>query len=85
MPRRGYSDRRRPPSAASLECGAAPRWSGSMGSSQRRVPVHARGVTYGSFRPRAGDGAHFAEREHLEQDFEATADAGFTVFRTDRP
>ena len=40
-----------------------------------------RGVTYGTFAPRA-DGAAFPERARLRNDFELIADAGFTVVRT---
>ncbi len=40
-----------------------------------------RGVTYGTFRPRA-DGARFPERERVARDFAAMRDAGFTVVRT---
>lgn len=40
-----------------------------------------RGVTYGTFRPRA-DGAAYPERPRVEQDFQAIAAAGFTVVRT---
>jgi glycosyltransferase involved in cell wall biosynthesis len=40
-----------------------------------------RGVTYGTFAPRA-DGAHFPERERLERDLATMRAAGFTVVRT---
>ena len=40
-----------------------------------------RGVTYGTFRPRA-DGARFPERARMEADLGAIAEAGFTVVRT---
>jgi O-antigen biosynthesis protein len=40
-----------------------------------------RGVTYGTFAPRA-DGAPFPERERLEQDLSSMRAAGFTVLRT---
>lgn len=40
-----------------------------------------RGVTYGTFQPRA-DGARYPERAYLKRDFEAIAQAGFTVVRT---
>lgn len=40
-----------------------------------------RGVTYGTFRPRA-DGARFPERAQVKTDFAAMRDAGFTVVRT---
>ncbi len=43
-----------------------------------------RGVTYGTFRPRA-DGALFPERDQLRRDFAAMASAGFTVVRTYTP
>jgi len=40
-----------------------------------------RGVTYGTFRPRA-DGARFPTRERVSQDFAAIAAAGFNTIRT---
>jgi glycosyltransferase involved in cell wall biosynthesis len=49
----------------------------------RRLPV--RGVTYGTFRPRASDGARFPEREQLKLDMAAMDEAGFTVVRTYTP
>jgi len=45
----------------------------------RRFPF--RGITYGTFRPRA-DGALYPERARIKEDFEAIVDAGFTVVRT---
>ena len=45
-----------------------------------RLPF--RGVTYGTFMPRASDGARFPERPRLASDLDAMADAGFTVVRT---
>src|SRR4051812_42190920 len=41
-----------------------------------------RGITYGTFQPRASDGANFPERDRMKQDFEAISAAGFTVVRT---
>ncbi len=41
-----------------------------------------RGVTYGTFRPRAGDGARFPERDRLARDLEQMREHGFTVLRT---
>jgi glycosyltransferase involved in cell wall biosynthesis len=49
----------------------------------RRFPFH--GVTYGTFRPRHGDGALFPPRRQIEHDFAAMRDAGFTVVRTYTP
>lgn len=43
-----------------------------------------RGVTYGTFRPRA-DGARFPERDRMKQDLSAIEEAGFTVVRTYTP
>src|SRR5205807_415123 len=45
----------------------------------RRFPF--RGVTYGTFGPRA-DGALVPERDQLKLDLRAIADSGFTVVRT---
>jgi glycosyltransferase involved in cell wall biosynthesis len=45
-----------------------------------RFPFH--GVTYGTFMPRASDGARFPERAQMALDFDAIAAAGFTVVRT---
>jgi len=44
-----------------------------------------RGVTYGTFRPRADDEARFPERSRLKLDLAAMGDAGFTVVRTYTP
>jgi GT2 family glycosyltransferase len=41
-----------------------------------------RGVTYGTFRPRPGDGARFPGRDQAKRDLAAMAEAGFTVIRT---
>ena len=41
-----------------------------------------RGVTYGTFRPRAEDGARFPERDDVKKDFALIVDAGFSVVRT---
>lgn len=41
-----------------------------------------RGVTYGTFAPRASDGARFPERQQMKRDFAAMGEAGFTVVRT---
>lgn len=41
-----------------------------------------RGVTYGTFAPRADDDARFPERDQVKRDLSAMADAGFTVVRT---
>ncbi|MCW2571974.1 MAG: glycosyl transferase, family 2 [Frankiales bacterium] len=41
-----------------------------------------RGVTYGTFAPRAPDGARFPESDQLKKDLAAIADNGFTVLRT---
>ena len=41
-----------------------------------------RGVTYGTFAPRADDGHRFPDQERLKLDFDAMANAGFTVVRT---
>lgn len=46
----------------------------------RRFPV--RGVTYGTFRPREGDGHRFPDRQRVKRDFAAMRDTGFTVVRT---
>lgn len=43
---------------------------------------HFHGVTYGTFRPRDGDGARFPTRQRMERDLEAMAASGFTVVRT---
>jgi hypothetical protein len=40
-----------------------------------------RGVTYGTFRPRA-DGARFPDRDVVKRDLCTMRDAGFTVVRT---
>ncbi|MFL6238976.1 MAG: glycosyltransferase [Actinomycetes bacterium] len=40
------------------------------------------GVTYGTFQPRASDGARFPERDTVKHDLEAMSEAGFTVLRT---
>lgn len=45
-----------------------------------RFPFH--GVSYGTFAPRASDGAQFPETAALGDDLRAMADAGFTVVRT---
>jgi glycosyltransferase involved in cell wall biosynthesis len=45
-------------------------------------PFRFRGVTYGTFRPREGDGARFPSRDRIKLDFAAIAAAGFTVVRT---
>jgi O-antigen biosynthesis protein len=50
----------------------------SMGKERFRF----RGVTYGTFRPRATDGARIPDRDRLKQDFERMGKAGFTVVRT---
>jgi glycosyltransferase involved in cell wall biosynthesis len=42
---------------------------------------HFRGVTYGTFAPRA-DGTRFPEREQLERDLAMIREAGFNVLRT---
>ncbi|MEX2658826.1 MAG: glycosyltransferase [Acidimicrobiales bacterium] len=47
---------------------------------QQRLPI--RGVSYGTFRPRAADGARFPAREQVKHDFAAMSDAGFNVVRT---
>jgi GT2 family glycosyltransferase len=44
-------------------------------------PFRVRGVTYGSFRPRA-DGEPFPESRRVRRDFEAIADAGLNTVRT---
>ena len=41
-----------------------------------------RGVTYGTFAPREADEARFPDRDQVKRDFDAIADAGFTVVRT---
>jgi O-antigen biosynthesis protein len=41
-----------------------------------------RGVTYGTFRPRDGDGARFPEPARIRADVAAMAASGFTVLRT---
>jgi glycosyltransferase involved in cell wall biosynthesis len=41
-----------------------------------------RGVTYGTFKPRASDGANFPERSQMKLDLAAMSGAGFTVVRT---
>ena len=41
-----------------------------------------RGVTYGTFRPREGDGARFPDSQRVKLDFNDMHDAGFTVVRT---
>src|ERR1044071_648551 len=46
-------------------------------------PFRVRGVTYGSFLPRA-DGAPFPVWERCRADLRAIADAGLNVVRTDR-
>src|SRR5262245_29432413 len=46
----------------------------------QRFPFHA--VSYGSFAPRARDGAQFPDSATLASDLEAMAAAGFTVLRT---
>src|SRR5436190_7980588 len=45
-------------------------------------PFSFRGVTYGTFKPRADDGARFPARSRLAADLATIADAGFTVVRT---
>ena len=47
-------------------------------------PFHFRGITYGTFAPRA-DGARYPEREQLKRDFAAMRASGFTVVRTYTP
>jgi glycosyltransferase involved in cell wall biosynthesis len=44
-----------------------------------------RGVTYGTFEPRAPDAARFPPRAQVERDFAAMREAGFTVVRTYTP
>ena len=44
-------------------------------------PFHVRGVTYGSFAPRA-DGELFPERARVRSDFRAMSDAGLNTVRT---
>jgi GT2 family glycosyltransferase len=46
-----------------------------------RERFHFRGVTYGTFAPRA-DGHQFPERERMKRDFAAISEAEFTVVRT---
>lgn len=46
----------------------------------RRFPV--RGVTYGTFRPREGDGARFPQPARIDEDLAAMEAAGFNVLRT---
>jgi GT2 family glycosyltransferase/exo-beta-1,3-glucanase (GH17 family) len=41
-----------------------------------------RGVTYGTFEPRAADGARFPDRARMDDDMAQMRDAGFTVVRT---
>ena len=41
-----------------------------------------RGVTYGTFKPRSGDGARYPEPAQVDVDVAAMAEAGFTVLRT---
>jgi glycosyltransferase involved in cell wall biosynthesis len=41
-----------------------------------------RGVTYGTFRPRALDGARYPPRERVDRDFAMMRASGFTVVRT---
>jgi glycosyltransferase involved in cell wall biosynthesis len=41
-----------------------------------------RGVTYGTFRPRPEDGAHFPEPRTVDADFRAISRASFTIVRT---
>jgi glycosyltransferase involved in cell wall biosynthesis len=41
-----------------------------------------RGVTYGTFAPRAFDGTRFPESHQVKRDFAGIADSGFTVVRT---
>ena len=41
-----------------------------------------RGVTYGTFAPRDDDGERFPETDQVKRDFDAIAEAGFTVVRT---
>jgi O-antigen biosynthesis protein len=50
----------------------------------RRGPerFHLRGVTYGTFRPRADDGARYPETTRIAQDLAAIRAAGFTTVRT---
>ncbi len=47
---------------------------------EERFPF--RGVTYGTFEPRASDGERFPERERMARDLDAMAANGFTVVRT---
>src|SRR5687768_4627404 len=44
-----------------------------------------RGATYGTFAPRASDGARFPERDRIKDDFMAMREHGFTVVRTYTP
>jgi glycosyltransferase involved in cell wall biosynthesis len=46
-----------------------------------RARFDFRGVTYGTFAPRA-DGQQFPERDQVKRDFSAMCEAGFTVVRT---
>jgi glycosyltransferase involved in cell wall biosynthesis len=46
----------------------------------QRFPLHA--VSYGTFAPRATDGAQFPDNPTLERDVMAMAEAGFTAVRT---
>jgi glycosyltransferase involved in cell wall biosynthesis len=46
-----------------------------------RQPFRYKGVTYGTFAPRA-DGARFPDRDQIKLDFAAMHEAGFTVVRT---
>jgi GT2 family glycosyltransferase len=46
-----------------------------------RRHLYVRGVTYGTFRPRA-NGAQFPSQDVIERDFEAIAAAGFNAVRT---
>jgi O-antigen biosynthesis protein len=75
-------------SATSAPPGAAVRGAVRVDGKQFAVDgrrFQFRGVTYGTFKPRAADGARFPVTEQVDSDFRAMGEAGFSVVRTYHP